>query len=59
MEQKIAIKIEGPTEEKLPIFFVFFLLLSLLFVSMTLALLVVELLQIDLPQSLMLPIFPV
>lgn len=59
MEQKIAIKIEGPTEEKLPIFFVFFLLLSLLFVSMTLALLVVELLQIDLPQTLMVPIFPV
>jgi hypothetical protein len=58
MEQKIAIKIEGPTEDKLPIFFVFFLLLALLFVSLTLALLVVELLQIDLPKSLLLPILP-
>jgi len=58
MEQKIAIKIEGPTEDKLPIFFVFFLLLAFIFISLTLALLVVELLQIELPPHLLIPIFP-
>jgi len=54
MEQKIAIKIEGPTEERLPIFFMIFVFLSLVFISMTLGLLVVELLEIELPSYLML-----
>ena len=57
MEQKIAIKIEGPSEEKLPIFFVLFLLLAMLFIAMTLGLLVIELLGIELPSYLVLPIF--
>jgi hypothetical protein len=58
MEQKIAIKIEGPTEEKLPFFFNFLLFLTMILISMTLALLVVELLQIELPPQLLIPIFP-
>lgn len=54
MEQKIAIKIEGPTEEKLPFLFNFFIFLSIIFIAMTLGLLVVELLGIELPSYLML-----
>ena len=56
MEQKIAIKIEGPTEEKLSIFFNLLLILTTVFILLTLSLLVVELLQIELPSYLMLPL---
>ncbi len=53
MEQKIAIKIEGPTEEKLPIFFSLLMFLVIIFVALTLGLLVVELLEIEVPKFLL------
>jgi hypothetical protein len=56
MEQKIAIKIEGPTEEKVPFFFNLLIFISLIFISLTLALLVVELMGVELPKYLLVPI---
>ena len=50
MEQKIGIKIEGPSEERLPFIFGLILFITVIVVMLTMAFLLVEFLNIPIPQ---------
>ncbi|MBU1863991.1 MAG: hypothetical protein KKH94_10035 [Candidatus Omnitrophica bacterium] len=49
MEQKVGIKIEGPTDEKLPLLFVIILIFAAIFIVLTFTILGAEYFSIPLP----------
>ncbi len=50
MDQKIGIKIEGPSEDKLGLFFVILLYITLIVILLTMALLLIEFFNISIPK---------